>query len=221
MIRHSLWSKHPRQAGQRGFTIMELLIATLVFSIVLLLVTAGILQIARVYLKGVTESNTQNTARSIMDTISQAIQFSGGDVTEAIATTPGTDYSFCVGNQQFSYRLGWQVEDRHDPTPTVTQTWHALVQNSASGCSSSSPAQVLTSETISGRDLVGPHMRLSKLIVDNIGGNLYKVQVKVVYGDSDLLNNPTAGNASCRGVQAGTQFCSVSELSTIVVKRVE
>jgi len=41
-----------------------------------------------------------------------------------------------------------------------------------------------------------------------------------VYGYNDLLNNPTATNASCRGVRAGTQFCSISELSTVVVKRV-
>ena len=204
----------------RGFTIMELMIATLVFSVVLLLVTAGILQIARVYIKGVTESNTQNTARSIMDTISQAIQFSGGDVTETAASpVAGTDYAFCIGNQQFSYRLGWQAENGHNPT--TNQTWHALVQTSASGCSSSSAAQNLSNQSVNGRDLIGPHMRLSKLVVDNIDSNLYKVQVKVVYGDNDLLNNPTAGNTSCRGVQAGTQFCSVSELSTIVVKRVE
>ena len=204
----------------QGFTIMELLVATMVFAVVLLLVTAGILQIARVYYKGVTESNTQNTARSIMDTISQAIQFSGGDVTETAASpVAGNDYSFCVGNQQFSYRLGWQVENRYDAS--LNQTWHSLVQRSASGCSSSTGAQNLGNQSVSGRDLVGPHMRLANLIVDNIGTNLYRVNVKVVYGDNDLLNNPTTAAASCKGVQAGTQFCSVSELNTIVVKRVE
>jgi prepilin-type N-terminal cleavage/methylation domain-containing protein len=209
-----------RQRSARGFTIMELLVATMVFSVVLLLVTAGILQITRVYYKGVTESNTQNTARSIIDTVSQAIQFSGGAVTPTSGSpVPGTDYAFCVGNQQFSYRLGWQVEDRLDPT--VNQTWHALVQNSAAGCSGSTAPQSMASQTVNGRDLMGPHMRLSKLSVASLGANLYEIRVKVVYGDNDLLNNPTTSTASCKGVQAGTQFCSVSELSTIVVKRVE
>lgn len=215
MISHAATSKR-----MRGFTIMELLVATMVFAVVLLLVTAGILQIARVYYKGVTESNTQNTARSIIDTVSQAIQFSGGDVTETpAAPVAGTDYSFCVGNQQFSFRLGWQVENRYDAA--ANQTWHGLVQTSASGCSSGTGAQNLGNQSVTGRDLIGPHMRLSNLVVDNIGTNLYKVSVKVVYGDNDLLNNPTTPTASCKGVQAGTQFCSVSELNTIVVKRVE
>lgn len=220
MTKRGISLRQNRAGSARGFTIMELLVATMVFAVVLLLVTAGILQIARVYYKGITESNTQNTARSIVDTISQSIQFSGGAVTPTPATpVPGTDYAFCVGNQQFSYRLGWQVEDRLDPT--VNQAWHALVQNSAAGCSSSTAAQNMGNQSVSGRDLMGPHMRLAKLSVTSLGANLYQIRVRVVYGDNDLLNSPTGSNASCKGVQAGTQFCSVSELSTIVVKRVE
>lgn len=220
MINLRIIFRRGRVERSQGFSIMELLIATMVFAVVLLMVTAGILQIARVYYKGVTEANTQNTARSIIDTVSQAIQFSGGAVTPTPTTpAPGTDYAFCVGNQQFSFRLGWQVENRLDPT--ANQTWHALVQNSAAGCSSSTAAQSMTAPTIVGRDLVGPHMRLSRLSVSNLGGNLYAVRVTVVYGDNDLLNTPTAAGASCKGVQAGTQFCSISDLSTIVVKRVE
>jgi prepilin-type N-terminal cleavage/methylation domain-containing protein len=206
--------------GAKGFTIMELLIATVVFSVVLLVVTAGILQIARVYYKGVTESSTQNTARNIIDTVAQAVQFSGGNVTPTVGSpTPGTNYAFCVGNQQFSYRLGWQVENVHNPS--LNQTWHALAQNSAAGCSSSTAAQNLTNQAINGRDLVGPHMRLANLSVTPAGGNSWRIQVRVVYGDNDLLNNPTGTNASCRGQRAGSQFCSVADLSTVVVKRVE
>jgi prepilin-type N-terminal cleavage/methylation domain-containing protein len=210
--------KHQERA--KGFTIMELLVATVVFSVVLLVVTAGILQIARVYYKGVTESSTQNTARSIIDTVSQAIQFSGGNVTATAGSpTPGSSYAFCVGNQQFSYTLGWQVEN--NPYATKNQTWHALVQDTAAGCSSSSAPQNVRNQEIHGRDLMGSHMRLANLSVTPVGTNQYRVQVRVVYGDNDLLFNPTATTASCRGFKAGTQFCSVADLSTVVVKRVE
>lgn len=203
-----------------GFTIIELLVATMVFSVVLLVITAGIVQIARVYYKGVTESNTQNTARSIIDTISQAIQFSGGNVTTTVASpVPGNSYAFCVGNQQFSYTVGWQVED--SPSALLHQSYHALVQNSVAGCTGSSPAQNVRNLAVTGRDLVGPHMRLANLVVTNTSANQYKIQIRVVYGDDDLLNTPTAATASCKGIRAGTQFCSVAELSTVVIKRVE
>src|ERR1043166_6625781 len=144
---------HRAKRPATGFTIMELRVATMVFGVVLLLVTAGIMQVARMYYKGVTEANTQNTARTIIDTISQAIQFSGGDVTPTpLGALPGNDYAFCVGDQQFTYRLGWQVENGF--SVANTQTWHALVQNATAGCSSSSGAQDLSQQTVNGRDLM-------------------------------------------------------------------
>ena len=210
-----------RADHDHGFTIIELLVASMVFSVVLLVVTAGVLQVTRVYYKGLTEANTQNTARSIMDTIAQTIQFTGGTVTSTASPVPGTDQAFCIGNNQFSYRLGWQVEDTYDVSKN--QVWHGLVQANVAGCTSGTAAQILSNQTVTGRDLLGPHMRLANLVVEPNGTvpNQYKIQVRVVYGDKDILDNSTAANASCQNVLAGTQFCAVSDLSTIVVKRVK
>lgn len=205
---------------QHGFTIVELMIATMVFSVILLVVTMGILQITRVYFKGVTESNTQNTARSVIDTISQAIQFSGGPVTTTSGSgTPSSPKAFCVGDTRFTYDTGWQLEDS-SPDNTKHQAYHALAMDTFANCNQSTP-QPLDQPSISGRELLSPHMRLANVSVTNVGSNLYKVTVRVIYGDDDLLDNPTAPDANCKGISAGTQFCSVSELSTVVVKRVQ
>jgi hypothetical protein len=51
-------------------------------------------------------------------------------------------------------------------------------------------------------------------------GDAFKVTVKVVYGDDDLLdnvNNPT----SCKGSVVGGQWCAISELSSVVYSRAE
>lgn len=201
-----------------GFTIVELMIATAVFGTVLLLITTAILQITRVYYKGITESRTQDTSRTIIDLVSQGIQFSGGDVTTTIASpTAGSSYAFCVGGKQYSYTLGYQLSDN----PTATQTYHALVVDDLAGCTAGSTAQNVRAATVSGRELVAPNMRLANLQVASAGSNLYRVTVRVVYGDNDLLNNPNDQNASCRQAIAGRQFCAVSELSTIVTKRVQ
>ncbi|HSX30212.1 MAG TPA: prepilin-type N-terminal cleavage/methylation domain-containing protein [Candidatus Saccharimonadales bacterium] len=216
-----------------GFTIVELLVATIIFSVVLLLITAGILQVARVYYKGITEMNTQNAARNIIDTISQSIQFSGGTVTPADGSrTAGTAYAFCIGNLRFSYQLGYQVEDT-SPSAAKHQMYHGLVQDTPSGapCSGATPAQNLNAP-VSGKDMIGQHMRLSNLVVRPIAGtSSYEVKVRVVYGDYDLLFSPdpsapaatddTYPDAKCLGVRAGTQFCAAAELSTVVQKRVE
>ncbi|HSX34132.1 MAG TPA: prepilin-type N-terminal cleavage/methylation domain-containing protein [Candidatus Saccharimonadales bacterium] len=201
--------------GMQGFTIVELMMATLVFSVILLMVTIGVLQVNRVYYKGVTETNTQNTARGIMDTISQAIQFNGGTVgplPTPASPTPGTTYYVCVNNQQFIYRQGFQLVSG---SPGTHQTNQAFLQKAITGACGT-PASPLT-----GRELLSPNMRLSNLQVTRIGtSNLYKVQVTVTYGDDDVMTNPTSLSPVCKGIRAGNQFCSVSTLSTVVEKRI-
>jgi len=49
---------------------------------------------------------------------------------------------------------------------------------------------------------------------------IYKISVKVVFGDDDLLNNPNAESATCKSEQ-GSQFCAVSDITTVVTKRVQ
>lgn len=206
----------------QGFTIIELMVATAVFSVVLLVVTGGILQITRLYQKGVTAANTQTITRSVTDTISQAIQFSGGDIvpTTTGAATPTSPKVFCIGNTRFTYALGWQLVDG-TPDTNLHQSPHALVQDNYPGCSSST-AQPLNVSGVSGRELLAPNMRLSKLTVTQIGNDLYRIEVRVVYGDDDLLQDPKDGTTTtCINESAGTQFCSISELSTVVTKRVQ
>ncbi len=209
--------------AQAGFTIVELMIATAVFSVVLLLATSGLLQITRTYYKGVTEANTQNTARNIVDTVSQAIQFDGGAVQPTNGSNPKTTYDFCVGNVRFRYYLGSELAT----SPTSAQTYHALLQDSTSGCTSGADGSTINSTSVSCTsatncsELVSSHMRLSQFAVTSLGSNLYQIQVTIAYGDDDLLNNPTSTNPSCLGVTAGTQFCYISKINTTVLKRVE
>jgi prepilin-type N-terminal cleavage/methylation domain-containing protein len=201
-----------------GFTIVELMIATLVFGVVLLVVTTAIMQFTRVYYKGITETKLQDINRNIVDSISQGIQFNGGNVTTTVANpAAGSSYAFCVGNLQYSYTTGYMLSD----SPTAAQTYHALVANTVAGCTGSSAAQNVRSATISGRELLSPNMRISRLQVTNPSPNVYKVSVRIVYGDDTILNNPNAATANCLGQRQGTQFCAVSDITTTVVKRVQ
>jgi prepilin-type N-terminal cleavage/methylation domain-containing protein len=213
-----LFSRH--QINPKGFTIMETMIATIVFGVVLLFVTIAIIQFSKVYYRGVTESNLQTTTRNIVDMIAQGIQFNGGNVTTTPASqTAGTNYAFCVGNQQYSFSPGYLLSD--SPAGSQPEKRHVLVVNNVAGCTASTPPQNLNNATVTGRELLGPKMRLARMQVTNVGANLYRVSVRVVYGDRDLLQNPTAATAKCQNGITGTEFCAVTDITTTVVKRVQ
>ncbi|MBI1856818.1 type II secretion system protein [Candidatus Saccharibacteria bacterium] len=205
---------------QTGFTIIELLIATLVFSVILLLATSGLLQIGRLYNKGVINSRTQEVARTIMEDISQSIQFNGGNVTPAIMSSgvaPNTSTGFCIGQRRYSMILGKEMAD--------TSTSHGLVADTiTSSCTTSVAALDLSQTSPPGannpREFLAPFMRIAYLDVTSYGNNLYRISLRLAYGDDDLLTSLTGYTAQCKD-EDGTQFCSTAELSTIIQKRVK
>lgn len=205
-----------------GFTIIELMIASMVFSLVLILCVTALLQIGRMYYKGVTTSRTQEAARSVLDEISQAIQFSAGDVTPFMASADGdtNQFSFCVDNKRYSvYRAKKLVDTISDITD---QAKHVLVTDSAAGClppqDLNDPGVVLNSGS---RELLPPGMRIANLTIsEDALTRLYTITIRLVSGDGDLLTNPAATDATCAvSTRRGGQFCAVSELTTTVQKR--
>lgn len=222
-----MMGRNMKMQGEHGFTIIELMIATLVFSVVLVLITVGVIQFNNAYYKGVTQSNTQNIARTLIEDITQAIQFNGSQITSPIGTTgSGSSLGFCIGNQRYSYLLGWELVSG-TVNASLHQTSHAFVKDNPGICSGLN-AQDVQGASVAGTELLGLNMRISAVSVTPVAGsnNLYKISVRVVYGDDDLLYSPsgtlpaaTAPDASCKD-QTGSQFCAVSQLSTIVQKRV-
>jgi prepilin-type N-terminal cleavage/methylation domain-containing protein len=208
-------SVHSLHSRERGFTIIELMIATLVFSVILTVITVGVVSFTNSYYRGVNNSTTQNTARTILDTISQAIQFGSAPVTP---TTAAGDY-FCAGGYHFKY-------DNSGALYTGTQT--GLYMAPMSGvCTVASPP--------GGTQLLGKNLRLTNLEVKQLiaGGNLYSVTISIAMGADDLLCS-LSQPGSCGGgamtfwpvtdVQCrstvGSQFCATSTLTTVVEQRI-
>lgn len=216
--------------GMSGFTIIELMIATTIFSLVLMICLGGILQITKMYYRSVTQNNTRETARSIADEIGEAIRFSSQSIALGAPvvgpqitvddTAEDTSY-FCIGNKRYTYAIDRQVKP--EPTEGLKQKKHALWVDTLGICSG--PAS-LTDDIPSaeGRDLVPLNMRLYELSVTNVGtsGDVYEISVGVAYGDEDLLSprpvdNPT--ELTCEGAFAGVEFCATTNLRVTVQKR--
>lgn len=203
-----------RELRRQGFTIVELMIATTVFSVILIVATSGVIAIGRLYYKGITSAKTQEATRSIMESVARSQQFSsqGASETEAAAVFDGKR-AICFGEDRYSYIINQKVTDdpniiglRYDTRDTTELT-------------SCQPAD-------DGEQLLGSNMRLVDFAVTDVDNKRFRIAVKVAFGDNDLLNiyendgttpTPVAiKDAQCRSGIAGSNFCSVSELSTIV-----
>ena len=235
----------------KGFTIVELMVATSVFSAILLISLAGLIQIGRMYQKGVTSSQTQETARGVMDEITQAIQFNGGNVKEPYIISPATDIPrgpeiavtaadvsknavgyFCIGTTRYTYSIDRKQSPTNSNVVASKEIKHAMWVDEPTICADAAqPTDVLPNivdltadlPTPKGRDMLSDNMRIVKLniIRPALTVGVWQVQLTIAYGDSDLLVLNGAGDSFlCKGTSVGAQFCSVSELSTIVKRRV-
>jgi len=216
--------------NESGFTIIELMIATTIFSLVLMICLAGVLQITKMYYRGVTQNNTREVARSITDEIGEAIRFSsqaivlgpaviGPQINDLSGTTPDTSY-FCIGNKRYSYAIDRQVKS--EPVANTKQQKHALWVDTLGGCSG--PLNLDDDNpSVDGRDLIPQNMRLYELSIKKLGvSDIYEISAGVAYGDNDLLsarpeNLPT--ELTCEGAFVGSEFCATTNLRVTVQKR--
>ena len=189
----------------KGFTIIELLIATVVFSVVLLVVSGAIVQFGRSYYKGVVQTRTQDVARNISQDVAQTIQFSRG--APAKSTIAPNQFVLCIGNKRYSYVIGQQVGGLFK---------HGLVADTPSPCASTSFDLALTSLPVGAREYLGENMQLLKLDVIPTASGLYEVTVSVAYGANSDLN---AAKDACNPIIIGGQFCAISTLTTTVTSR--
>lgn len=220
-IKLSQIPKSEYNENQGGFTIIELLIATAVFAMVLVLIMVGILQISRTYISGYIQTQTQNTARSILATVTQDIQLNS--YTQITPTKHGLkpgQYYFCIGQHLYSYKIGKQLT----ATTSSYTTDHALILASGPGLCNSSTANAILHGPVGGtydtQELLNKDMLLGQLSVTQVVPNspLFNVEVTVTYGNSGPggILEGIAPNYTCPPLNQGGQFCAVSTVKTTV-----
>ena len=199
--------------NQDGFTIIELLIATAIFTVILLITSTTIIGISQTYVKGSVEGNTQQTARKILSTISQDIEFNNSS---SIIIHQSKNY-FCIGNDVYLYNLNKRLVSK--PTPSTEPNW-VLVRYTAPTCPllSSLP----TTPPTGFEELMSSGQRLGQLSIDQ-SGQSYTITLEVGYGTSSLLNTSSNAPAPYKYTcQSGldSSFCAVSSLTTTVTPRI-
>src|SRR5258708_6740933 len=201
-----------------GFTIVELTIATAIFSTVLLVGLASFLGIGKIFYKGVTVTETQSAAQSVIDQLSSDVQF-GVAVVPSQPTGTGAQF-MCIGNARYTYNLYQEVNvDAHDNV-----THFGLLRDllpGSSGCAD--PFGASSVALVNPTELLGNKTRLSKLDITpakNAGGSdivdLWNINLTLAYGDDSSLHGGDTANPVCDANLNRTQFCSVVNLNTSV-----
>lgn len=208
--------------NKRGFTIIELMIALSVLSTILIMSSTIVINLGNIFTKGINQSNTQNTARNIMNEISSQLQLGG-----ATPVIPGGNV-FCLGSQRYNYRPNVKLDGNSASDHVL---WRDTLNNSGASTTTcqamaitgiANPTDANSDLTVKGTELLSPNMRITDLIItDNTNGS-YTVTVTVAYGGdqtdppNDLVQR-IGGNTRCVG--SGSQFCAVSSLTQVVSKR--
>lgn len=231
-IKHPQTRKHAASytKKQQGFTIIELLIATTVFSLVLLMAVSGILHVTRLYYKGVVQARTQETTRTIAEEIGEAARFNPSDLSnlgslvsavDIPAGDPDTGF-FCIGPRRYTIAIDRQLTT-NSPSTVRLQKRHVMWADQPGPPGCTAPADLdLETPTADGREMLAEFMRITHFRITplaNAGPGVYKIDIGVAYGDSDLLESDSGAPKTCKIGTSGQEFCAVTSLSVVTERR--
>ncbi len=206
-----------------GFTIVELLLATSIFSLALLGALAGFLRTGGIFYKGVTLTQTQAVAKQVVDDVSANISSAG--TVQSFTSGGGNHYSYyCIGNARYTYALNKEVDLSASPNYSGdgVGNFGLLKDTLPSAGSCPAPCGGTTScgggqlpLSASSSELLGDNTRLYKFDVSKNGSSLYDISVTMIYGNNSALNT-TTDPPTCIGGVSKQQFCAVTNLTTSV-----
>ncbi len=211
--------------GSAGFTIIELLVASAVFAVVIMVALSGFIEIGRLFYKGSVYTANQQAARNITDKVSSDMNASSTIL--GPYATAGTKRYYCIGNIRYTFTLGQALNlSAHDLTNNF-----GVLRDKVSGASScanpfDAPAVPIASDAA---ELLGNKMRLNSFCISKNSsvsyGNLYTISLNIVTGDDKFLTiKPNASPPLCMATNSYTcnsnlsvsQYCAANDLTTSV-----
>ncbi len=212
-----------KKLDQNGFTIIELLIATSVFTAVLFIVTYGVIQISKTYTNGFIRGQTQNIAVSLSDTMTRDIEFS----TTASITTDQSAQVTKTGSQAtiYYYFCTTQNEYFYIPGGNIYKIPIVSLQGVLGSQNCFSPQQFINNSGLSAdtQSLLSPNnveilnhtVYDNQSMLSNVSSGLYSVNIEILYGNqSNLVQNNNGSQWICRPTVLIGPFCAIYSFST-------
>jgi hypothetical protein len=214
--------------------LVELMIATSIFAMVLVVMLASFLQIARMFYKGVSIASTNAAARSLVEEVVNDVRFvSQSPVACDTTTCPSYKKYFCVGNHRYTYvtapdrGAAAKVSSTDISIPRPASINAGIVQDTVSGCPSFTSVAVGANP----RQLLGLNMQLNDMefkpadngVLLHVHVLLYGADGNVFASDKNPSDSPAEAliekDAHCSGTLLDTQLCSMADFKTIVSVR--
>lgn len=183
--------KHQLRQQQRGFTLIELMIVTSVFSGLLIFCYGMVINAGRTYSQVLHHNLLQETGSKIVEDIKEAIYASGGTISGPHTYVADPDDAeserwqyFCLGNRQYAYKqLGALYDDRPAGRRTPNAIEHGLKVTSINSCTAANFTNITASNST---ELLHTKMWLVDFDVQPLGQTkLYQVELKLAYGGHD------------------------------------
>lgn len=189
---------------QRGFTLVELMIAAAFLGFIVTFATVAFVQINQAYNRGITVKRTQESTRDIIQEIATTIQAADysdtGTSVVVIDTGTGPNY-LCVGNVRYIWMEG------------VGQPFSLKKDFSFGVCNDGS----LGGDEA---DLLNPNLAIQELEVKQLASSIaFQINLIVSVNESDVQFLTGSGAAAQCNVLNGDQYCDIASLTTVVTLR--
>jgi prepilin-type N-terminal cleavage/methylation domain-containing protein len=192
--------------GEAGFTMIELLMSMTVFSFMLLIITAGFMNIVNIHNQAIAANISQDNASSALDVLVKAIRDSSGPVSPSVIGVPSS--TLCLasasgGEQEYF------VRQTVNPAESVLYRGDTCLGNS-----NPHPNEVaLTSTAVQVANFK------ATLMTGGPGGVILKPEVGLTITVSSNNGTTAGGGSSCIANNGDRAFCSVVTLSSGAVPR--
>ncbi len=184
-----------------GFTLVELLLAMSIFSFMLLIVTAGFINVVKINEEGIASRSTQQNVRLLMDQVTKDIRQSAAATVAGVA--PTQRLCLAKGSQTVEYAVDATI-------PTAAKLRKNTIANPAAG-TCPVPAFNATWTTINDPTVAITQFRLAT--TPPVSPGLGTVMVTVTAVSVDNLNVLNAAKTACLP-GSGAQFCAVTTVSS-------
>jgi|GEM_PF-4491262 len=215
--------KMKRDSG-KGFTLLELMIATTVFSVVLLLAMTGFFQIGRIFYKGVSITQTQDITNQVGLDIGASIE--GAPKISALTSYKGMQY-ICIGKYRYTVDVTRRVDLGN--TSAISSGQVGMLKDTMSSDNSCAPPclpnpSVCASGELAWNkpiELLGDKMRVESFNVQplaSVSGDYYTINLVTSYGADDMViytNAADHSTAQCK-TEKGREFCSVGRYNASI-----